>query len=123
MIHAEALTRKFDNVTAVDNVSFTVGAGEIFAFLGPNAGQDGVLFNIWWMVDEDMKLDVFENFEQTMCELNARPHWGKLHRRQDIEYLRRVYPEWEKFEAVRAKFDPDQLFDPPHRQSHAEAVS
>jgi ABC-2 type transport system ATP-binding protein len=36
MIHAEALTRKFDKVTAVDNVSFTVGAGEIFAFLGPN---------------------------------------------------------------------------------------
>ena len=36
MIHAEALTRKFDKITAVDNVSFTVGAGEIFAFLGPN---------------------------------------------------------------------------------------
>ncbi len=36
MILAEALTRKFDKITAVDNVSFTVGAGEIFAFLGPN---------------------------------------------------------------------------------------
>ena len=36
MIHVESLTRKFGDVTAVDNVSFTVEAGEIFAFLGPN---------------------------------------------------------------------------------------
>ena len=36
MILADALTRKFGDVTAVDNVSFKVEAGEIFAFLGPN---------------------------------------------------------------------------------------
>ena len=36
MIHVEALTRQFGDVTAVDDVSFTVAAGEIFAFLGPN---------------------------------------------------------------------------------------
>ena len=36
MIHVESLTRKFGDVTAVDNVSFSVAAGEIFAFLGPN---------------------------------------------------------------------------------------
>ncbi len=30
------LTKKFDKLTAVDNVSFTVKKGEIFGFLGPN---------------------------------------------------------------------------------------
>lgn len=30
------VTKKFGDVTAVDNVSFTVNRGEIFAFLGPN---------------------------------------------------------------------------------------
>ena len=30
------LTKRFKNITAVDNISFTVEKGEIFAFLGPN---------------------------------------------------------------------------------------
>ena len=36
MIQARGLVKKFGELTAVDNVSFTVPRGEIFAFLGPN---------------------------------------------------------------------------------------
>src|ERR1044071_6662421 len=36
MIRVEHLVKKFSDFTAVDDVSFTVGHGEIFAFLGPN---------------------------------------------------------------------------------------
>lgn len=36
MIQVENLFRKFGEVVAVDDVSFSVGKGEIFAFLGPN---------------------------------------------------------------------------------------
>ena len=36
MIVAEGLTKRFGDFTAVDNISFTVGAGEIFGFLGAN---------------------------------------------------------------------------------------
>ncbi|NGP89286.1 ABC transporter ATP-binding protein [Fodinibius halophilus] len=36
MIKAEELTRKFGDFTAVDHISFEVGAGEIFGFLGAN---------------------------------------------------------------------------------------
>jgi ABC-2 type transport system ATP-binding protein len=36
LIDAENLTKKFDNVTAVDGVTFHVGEGEVFGFLGPN---------------------------------------------------------------------------------------
>jgi ABC-2 type transport system ATP-binding protein len=32
----QSLTKKFDDLTAVDNISFNVEAGSIFAFLGPN---------------------------------------------------------------------------------------
>lgn len=35
-IKVEHLTKKFGNFTAVDDVSFSVNKGEIFAFLGPN---------------------------------------------------------------------------------------
>ncbi|HUD09961.1 MAG TPA: ATP-binding cassette domain-containing protein [Patescibacteria group bacterium] len=36
IISAQSLTKNFGNFTAVNNVSFTVKKGEIFAFLGPN---------------------------------------------------------------------------------------
>ena len=36
IIKTDNLTKKFDNITAVDNVSFSVKKGEIFGFLGPN---------------------------------------------------------------------------------------
>lgn len=36
MITVDNLTKKFGEFTAVDNISFSVNKGEIFAFLGPN---------------------------------------------------------------------------------------
>lgn len=36
IISVVGLTKQFDKLTAVDNIGFTVNAGEIFAFLGPN---------------------------------------------------------------------------------------
>lgn len=36
MIETENLTRKFDNVIAVDSVTLRVDEGEVFGFLGPN---------------------------------------------------------------------------------------
>jgi ABC-2 type transport system ATP-binding protein len=36
MIETENLTKKFDKITAVDNLSLEVKEGEIFGFLGPN---------------------------------------------------------------------------------------
>lgn len=36
MIKVENLTKKFNGFAAVDNISFSIAKGEIFAFLGPN---------------------------------------------------------------------------------------
>jgi ABC-2 type transport system ATP-binding protein len=36
MIEVNKLTKKFGEVTAVDNLTFTVGGGEVFGLLGPN---------------------------------------------------------------------------------------
>ena len=36
MIQVDHLTKKFGEFVAVDNVSFKVEDGEVFAFLGPN---------------------------------------------------------------------------------------
>jgi L-gulono-1,4-lactone dehydrogenase len=87
------------------------------SFLGPNVGYDSVLFNIWWLVDENIKYDVFNDFENTMRELHAQPHWGKLHRLPDLEYMKTAYPSWDDFEAIRSRFDPGGTFSifPEHR--------
>ena len=36
MIEISGLTKRFENLTAVDDVSFSVGRGEVLGFLGPN---------------------------------------------------------------------------------------
>src|SRR5437879_12337643 len=36
MIEVEGLTKRFGTFTAVDHISFSVGKGSIFGFLGPN---------------------------------------------------------------------------------------
>ena len=43
-IHVDHLTRKFNDLVAVDNISFDIGQGEIFGLLGPNgAGKTTTL--------------------------------------------------------------------------------
>ena len=44
LIRVNQLTKKFDELTAVDHISFSINEGEIFGFLGPNgAGKTTTL--------------------------------------------------------------------------------
>ena len=51
----------------------------------------------------------FRAVEAIMDELDGRPHWGKRHF-QTADTLRTRYPEWERFQAVRARLDPHGRF-------------
>jgi L-gulono-1,4-lactone dehydrogenase len=73
----------------------------------------------------------FRAVEAIMDELGGRPHWGKRHF-QTASTLRPRYPEWDRFQAVRAKLDPHGLFandwtervlGPPAAASAATAVT
>ena len=46
IITVENLVKRFGQVTAVDNISFTVAPGEIFGFLGPNGAGKTTTINI-----------------------------------------------------------------------------
>ena len=46
MIEIKNVTKKYGNKKAVDNVSFTVNDGDIFAFIGHNGAGKTTLFNI-----------------------------------------------------------------------------
>jgi L-gulonolactone oxidase len=51
----------------------------------------------------------FRAVEAIMDEYGGRPHWGKRHY-QTAATLRPRYPEWDRFQAVRARLDPGGLF-------------
>jgi FAD-linked oxidoreductase len=51
----------------------------------------------------------FRAVEAIMDELDGRPHWGKRHF-QTAATLRPRYPDWDRFQAVRARLDPDGRF-------------
>lgn len=46
IIQVEAFTKKYGNLVAVDDISFTVNAGEIFGFLGPNGAGKTTTINV-----------------------------------------------------------------------------
>ncbi len=51
----------------------------------------------------------FRGFEAIMNDYDGRPHWGKRHY-QTAATLRERYPDWDRFQAVRARLDPDGVF-------------
>jgi FAD-linked oxidoreductase len=51
----------------------------------------------------------FRGFEEIMDSYGGRPHWGKRHY-QSAATLRERYPQWDRFQAVRARLDPDGIF-------------
>ena len=51
----------------------------------------------------------FRHVEKVMRSVGGRPHWGKLHYRT-ADDLAPVYPEWERFQAVRRKLDSEGKF-------------
>lgn len=97
-----------DNAGQIMEMKFV--QGNDLSFLGPNAGQDAVCFNVYWMVPRDALMVVLLPFEDIMLSFNARPHWGKDHRRPDAGYLARALPDWPAFETVRKRLDPDDMF-------------
>ena len=51
----------------------------------------------------------FRAVEAIMDELEGRPHWGKRHF-QTAATLRARYPDWDRFQAIRARLDPQGRF-------------
>ena len=45
-VHVDGLVKRFDGTTALDGLSFSVHAGELFGFVGPDGGGKTTLFRI-----------------------------------------------------------------------------
>lgn len=58
---------------------------------------------------EDQR-EYFSAVEEIMVAHDGRPHWGKMHTR-DEEHLRALYPRFDEFLAVRDRLDPERRFE------------
>jgi L-gulono-1,4-lactone dehydrogenase len=78
------------------------------AFLSTAAGRDSGYVAVHMYRGMEWE-PYFRAVEAIMDGLEGRPHWGKRHF-QTAATLRARYPEWDRFQAVRARLDPDGRF-------------
>src|SRR6267142_6046716 len=77
MIRVENLVKKFGDLTAVDNVSFTVEKGEIFAFLGPNgAGKTTTIKMLTTLLKPTSGTLTLDGLDPTVQTNEARQRFG-----------------------------------------------
>ncbi len=97
-ITATALTKRFGSFTAVDRISFEVGAGEVFGFLGANgAGKTTTLRIVLGVLEADRGEVLFRGAK---VDFSTRTRFGympeerglypKMRVRDQLVYLARL---------------------------------
>ena len=86
-------------------VRFTKGDD---AYLSTAAGRDTCYIAVHQYRGMDFDA-YFRGVERIMDDYDGRPHWGKRHF-QTAATLASRYPEWDSFQGVRRRLDPDGVF-------------
>ncbi|PIQ68502.1 MAG: multidrug ABC transporter ATP-binding protein [Candidatus Taylorbacteria bacterium CG11_big_fil_rev_8_21_14_0_20_46_11] len=86
MIQVKNLTKKFNGFTAVDNISFSVKQGEIFAFLGPNGAGKTTSIKIFTTLLNPTKGEVLINgFDPAKRPNRVRASFGIIFQDPSID--------------------------------------
>jgi len=86
MIKVKNLVKKFGDFTAVDNISFDVKRGEMFAFLGPNGAGKSTTIKIFTTLLRLTSGEVFVNgYDVTKEQNNVRKSFGIVFQDQSLD--------------------------------------
>ncbi len=99
-----AESKRFDVPVPIE-VRFVAGDD---AFLSPANGRDSCYIAVHQFRGIDWS-EYFGEVEELLVDFGGRPHWGKRHT-QTSATLSTMYPDWERFAAVRHRLDPDEVF-------------
>lgn len=103
VIEVSNLTKKFENLVAVDNVSFEVEKGEIFAFLGPNgAGKSTTIKMLTTLLRQDSGKILVNGFDNVIDKNNIRKSFGIVFQDTSLDTELTAYENME-FHAVLYK--------------------
>ena len=85
MIKVANLSKSFGEIRAVDDISFTVGRGQLFAFLGPNgAGKSTTINMICTLLKPDMGEITVDGFIVGMDDSEIRNRLGIVLDRKSV---------------------------------------
>jgi L-gulonolactone oxidase len=84
-------------VTAADDIPLSMASGRESCFVAVHVFQ-GEEYDRY-----------FRAVESIMNAVDGRPHWGKLHY-QAAATLAPRYLQWDRFQSVRRRFDPEGRF-------------
>src|SRR5258706_125796 len=77
MIRVQSLVKRFGEIAAVDNISFEVAKGEIFAFLGPNgAGKTTTIKMLTTLLTPTSGALSMDGLDPTVQKNEARQRFG-----------------------------------------------
>jgi L-gulonolactone oxidase len=93
-------------------IEVRVVAGDTESMLSPSYGRDTAYVAVHAYQGMPWQ-EYFTAVQQIAAEYAARPHWGKRHALSASE-LAPLYPEWDAFQAVRRRLDPDGVFANDH---------
>ena len=96
MIQVENLVKKFGDFTAVNNISFNVEAGEIFAFLGPNgAGKTTTIKMLTTLLIPPAERSELDGLDPTVHKNEARRKFGIVFQDPSLDGEQTAYENME----------------------------
>ncbi|HEX3352530.1 MAG TPA: ATP-binding cassette domain-containing protein [Terriglobales bacterium] len=96
MIQVQNLVKKFGNFTAVKDISFTVEAGEIFAFLGPNgAGKTTTIKMLTTLLTPTSGKIELDGLDPTVHKNEARRKFGIVFQDPSLDNEQTAYENME----------------------------
>lgn len=120
MVEVQNLTKRYGNITAVDNISFSVEPGEILGFLGPNGAGKSTTMNIITGYISSTSgtvtidgFDILDNPKQAKTKIGYLPEIPPLY----IDMTVRRYLEF-MFDLKRVKLPKKEHVDEVMRLVH-----
>src|SRR2546425_10844595 len=96
MIQVQSLVKKFGDFTAVKDISFTVEAGEIFAFLGPNgAGKTTTIKMLTTLLHPTSGKIALDGLDPTIQKNEARRTFGIVFQDPSLDSEQTAYENME----------------------------
>lgn len=119
IVDVQNLSKKFKNITALDNVSFSINKGEVFGLLGPNGAGKTTLIRILLglmrstsgtakVLGYDINKDIMEIRKRASLLPQEASVYETLTARENILYHAQIYGNMAQEEVVRRT---DEMID------------
>lgn len=80
------------------------------SFMTPESGRDTVYIDVPILIHTRNREATVRHVQEFLLGRGARPHWGKLNDPLQVEQVKTLYPNYDRFMAIMKRYNPRQLF-------------